>query len=919
MSDASRVFISHAGVDRPWAEWARWHLEHAGYRTVLDCVDWKAGDNFVERMHEALERANPMLLLLSSAYLEPGRFTTDEWTARFAQRRRDPDATLIPMRIDGVDLGVGIWAPIIVPDLFGLASEAAVRLLLATVGGVLEPPVPPPGSPVAPRYPDGPTSPAGVDVGPRRPGSLPPVWNVDRRNPAFTGRDSVLNRVHDGLSGDGRVAVQAVHGMGGVGKTQLVLEYAHRFAGEYDLVWWVSAEQAGLIGEQFTALGAELGIVDAGADSAVARSKVLGHLSGLRRWLLVFDNVVSSEDVLPWLPRGGGHVLITSRRGNWQQIAHALELDVLARDEAVRFLVEQRPGLAADEANRLAEALGDLPLALAQAAGYLSETGMPVAEYRQLLVEETQAVLALGRPLDYPQSLAAAITLSVAALSEVDPAAVAILRLCALLAPEPIPVDLIVDLAQPADPDPPVLAALREVIGKRLVRQEAIGRIGAYGLARLGSGTVTVHRLTQAVVRSQLEPSAYAELSAHLESVLGGMNPGGPKDPENWPAWGRLLPHLLAVDPARTSDPALRECARDAVVYLISRGDTGPARQLAENLVEEWTRRLGADHRDTLRAATELVWALRDLGDYRRLRPLVDDTLTRQINTLGHDDPDTLRSAADLAVVLSVLGHPQRAEEIERDVWERRQRVLGEEHPDTLTSAGNVAASLGLLGRHQEALTLKQQVWGQRRRVLGEEHPDTLTSADSVAASLGELGRHQEALTLKQQVWGQRRRVLGEEHPNTLTSANSVAASLGELGRHQEASTLNQQVWEQRRRVLGEEHPDTLTSANNVAASLGELGRHQKALTLNQQVWEQRERVLGEEHPDTLLAGLNLAVAYFNLGQILPARRLADQVWKGLRKRLGAQHPKTQRAAAVRNSAIQMLGGQAGGKKKRRR
>ncbi|GIM96721.1 FxSxx-COOH system tetratricopeptide repeat protein [Paractinoplanes toevensis] len=893
MSDTSRIFISHTGVDRPWAEWARWHLERAGYATELDCVDWKAGDNFVERMHEALDRSNPMLLLLSSAYLDPGRFTTDEWTARWAQRRKDPDARLIPVRIDNVDLHTGIWAPIIVPSLFDLTPEKAVRLLLDSVGGLPDSPAPV----TAPRYPDSPVPAASADAGPRPPGSLPAVWNVDRRNPAFTGRDSVLNQVHDGLSGDGRVAVQAVHGMGGIGKTQLALEYAHRFAGEYDLVWWVSAEQAGLIGEQFAALGVELGIVDAGADSAVAKSKVLGHLAGLRRWLLIFDNVVNSEDVLPWLPRGGGHVLITSRRGNWHQIAHALELDVLSREEAVRFLVEQRPGLEIVEADRLADAVGDLPLALAQAVGYLSETGMPVTEYQQLLVEETQAVLALGRPIDYPQSLAAAITLNVAALSEADPAAVAILRLCALLAPEPISVDLIVEVAQPTDPFPRVLTALRDVIGKRLARQEAIGRIGAYGLARLGSGTVTVHRLTQAVVRSEMEPSVAAELLAHLESVLGSMNPGGPKNPENWPAWARLLPHLLAVGPAGTDDPVLRECARDAVVYLISRGDTRPAQQLAESLHEEWKQRLGADHRDTLRAATELVWTLRDLGEFSRLRPLVDDTLTRQINTLGHDDPDTLRSAADLAVVLGALGNHPRAEEIERDVWKRRRRVLGEEHPDTLTAAGNVAASLRELGRYQEALALIQQVWEQQRRVLGEDHPEALTAGGNVAMSLRELGRRQEALTLIQQVWEQQRRVLGEEHPDTLMSAGNVAISLGGAGRHEEALALIQQVWEQRRRLLGEEHPYTLTSANNVATSLGALGRHQEALALIQQVWEQRRQVLGEEHPETLMSANNVATSLGALGRHQEALALLRQVWEQQRRLLGEDHPSSLTSA----------------------
>jgi tetratricopeptide (TPR) repeat protein len=915
--DQSRIFISYAGVDLPWAEWVRWHLENAGYDTEMDCVDWKAGDNFVERMNAALERANPMLALLSSAYLDPRRFTVDEWTARFAQRRRDPGAKLIPLRIDGVDLRSGIWAPIIVPHLSGLAPDKAVSVLLDAVRGVTDPSVPS-GPGLQPQYPDGPGLPATADAGPRPPGFLPPVWNVDHRNPAFTGRDEVLNRVHEGLSGGGRVAVQAVHGMGGVGKTQLVLEYAYRFAGEYDLVWWVSAEQAGLIGEQFVALGVELGLVEAGADSTLAKSKVLGHLAGRRRFLLIFDNVVDGEDILPWLPRGAGHVLITSRRGNWQRIAHPVELDVLSREEAVHFLAEQRPGLAADEADQLADALGDLPLALAQAAGYLAETGMPAAEYRQLLAVETEAVLKMGRPVDYPRSLAAAITLNLAALSEVDPAAVAILQLCALLAPEPIPVDVIVEVAQPADPYPQVLEALRKVIGKPLIRQESIGRVGVYGLARLGPGMVTVHRLTQAVVRSQMGLSTSAELSAHLESVLGQMNPGDPKNPENWPSWARLLPHLLAVSPAKTSSPVLRQCASDAVVYLVSRGDAGPARQLAENLYEEWKERLGADHRDTLRAAGGLLWALRDLGEYGRLRPLVDDTLTRQINSLGEDHPDTLRSAADLAIVLVVLGNLRRSEEIARDVWERRRRVLGDEHPDTLTSASSVASSLAELGRHDEALALKEQVWEQQRRVLGEEHPVTLASAGNVGSSLKELGRLQEASEVLERVWEQCRRVLGEEHPTTLTAANNFAASLWETGRGVEALQLQTQVWQQYWQLRGEEHPTTLAAANNVGGWFLELGRLQEASELLERVWEQYRRVLGEDHPNSLKAAVNLAIARYNCGRILPARRLAELAWKGLRERLGDEHPTTRKAAEVRDAATLRMGGLIGGRRRRR-
>jgi tetratricopeptide (TPR) repeat protein len=920
VGEGSRVFISYAGVDRPWAEWARWHLRHAGIDTELDCAG-RAGDNFVERMDAALARPIPMLALLSASYLEPSGFTMDQWTARFAQRRRNPETKLIPVRIDGVDLDAGIWAPIVVPDLSGLDSDAAVQLLLTSVREALAPSTASAAPGAEPGYPDAPKPSGGViDRGPRPPGFLPPVWNVDRRNPAFTGRDDILNQVHEQLSDNRLVAVRAVHGLGGVGKTQLAIEYAYRFSGEYDLVWWISAE-LGSIGEQVAALGVNLGIIDAEADSTLAKSKVMDHLAGQQRSLLIFDNVLDGRDIVPWLPRGKGHVLITSRQGNWQGIAHAVELDVLSREEAVRFLTEQRSGLAATEAGQLAEALGDLPLALAQAAGYLSETGMPVADYRQLLVDETRAVLDLGKPIDYPQSFAAAITLSTAALSDADPAAGAILRLCGLLAPEPIPVDVIVELARPRNPYPRVLEPLREVIGKPMTRQEAIRRIGAYSLARLGLGTVTVHRLTQAVVRSQMESKASAELSAHLETIIGRMNPGDPVDPANWPAWARLLPHLLTVGAAGTADADLRLCARDAVVYLINRGDAGPARQLAEDLYREWKQRLGPDHPDTLRAATELAWALRNLGDYSRLLPLVEDTLARQSGRLpqGPDHPEALRSASDLALVHGALGHHREALDRQEQVWERRRRVLGEEHPDTLTSADNMAGSLRELGRHREALELQRQVWKQRRRVLGEEHPDTLTSADHMAGSLRELERSEEALDLHEQVWGQCRRVLGEEHPSTLTVASSVAATLDALGRHGEALDLQRQVWDRRRRVLGEEHPDTLAAANNVAGSLRDLGRSREALELRKKVWEQCLRVLGEDHPNTLKAAVNLSISMLDLGKTLPARRQVEPAWKGLRDQFGPQHPDTRWAAEVRQEAVQLMGGTVGNRKQRRR
>ncbi|MEV4771422.1 FxSxx-COOH system tetratricopeptide repeat protein, partial [Micromonospora humida] len=567
-----------------------------------------------------------------------------------------------------------------------------------------------------------------------------PVWNLRPRDPNFAGRGSELAELRTRLSSGGAAGVQAIHGLGGVGKTQLALEYAYRHRADYDVVWWISAEQSGAIGEQFSALGIALGVLDAQVDSVIAQSKVKEYLRSRDRWLLIFDNAERPDDLRPWLPDGEGHVLVTSRTTAWGQLARTLELDVLPRLEAVELLTLRLARISATEAGHLAEELGDLPLALAQAASYLAEFGMSVTEYRQVLREETLAVLDEGQPAGYPHSLAAAATLSTTGLGAKDPAALAVLHLCAFLAPEPVPTDLVITIARHADLHLEILAPLAQIVDKPLQRQRSISAVGASGLARVELGTITVHRLVQAIVRDQIDPTVAAELRVRIEAALGTVDPGDPRDTATWPQWSMILPHLLAADPAHTDNPDLRLRSRDAIVYLLCRGDSRPAQQLADNLYQEWKKRHGPDHADTLRAATELVWAYRDLGQFDRLRPLIDDTLTRQISILGHDHPDTLRTASDLAVVQSAFGNHQRALEIDEDVYARRIRILGEDHPDTLTSANNLASSLDSVGEFGRALKIVEDVYRRCVRTIGEDHPDTLMSANNFASTLGSVG-----------------------------------------------------------------------------------------------------------------------------------------------------------------------------------
>src|SRR6185312_3508783 len=274
-------------------------------------------------------------------------------------------------------------------------------------------------------------------LGPLPLGSVLRVWNIPARNPGFTGRDRMLTEVRQRLLAADRAVVEALQGIGGVGKTQLAIEYAHRFAEAYDVAWWVDAEQAGLIGDQFSALGIALGCVQPGAGTDAVRAEVMADLHQRGRWLLVFDNAGNSVDLARWLPGGSGHVLITSRERVWAEIAAPVEVEVLARAESATILQARVTGLRTADADRLAAQLGDLPLAVAQAAGFMAETGTSAAQYLDLLRTQAGKLLDHAAPgSSYPRSLAAATRLAAERLDANDAAAAQLAGLCAFLASE---------------------------------------------------------------------------------------------------------------------------------------------------------------------------------------------------------------------------------------------------------------------------------------------------------------------------------------------------------------------------------------------------------------------------------------------------------------------------------------------------
>ncbi|MFI6401421.1 FxSxx-COOH system tetratricopeptide repeat protein [Streptomyces sp. NPDC050548] len=788
------MFVSHAGADQAWAEWVAWQLQDAGYDVELAVWHWGAGENIVQNMDEALA-AGPMVALFSSAYFESERWTTQEWTAKLATREK-----LIPVRIEDCVVRPMMRA-LRAPALFGLAEEKAREVLLGAVAG-------PAGVPrVAPGFPGqggaGRLRRMGAS-GPRLPGTLPRVWNVPARNAGFVGRDALLVEVRSRLTVGRPVAVVALDGRGGVGKTQLAAEYAHRFCGEYELVWWVRAEDPALIPGQLAALAVETGAAQADTPLEDALRALGRELGSRSRWLVVFDNAEDPEALADFVPSGAGHVLITSRNPDWHGVAAPLDVDVLARRESIDLLRRRTAWLTEADAGRLAEALDDLPLALVQAAAVLRTT--TVDDYLALLVSKASEVTDEGRPRDYPWSLAAQIRLSMQRLREQDPEAAEVMNACALLAPEPFA--LPTSTKRKADEE----SSAGRVVADWRTRNRVLSALHQHGLARVAGGSLHLHRLTQAVLKDQLTDGERAAAARNASVLLAAASPGEAEDPASWPRWPDLLPHLLAIDSTDLVTADVRFAACEACVYLLERGSAPAILPRLEDLHQAWNALLGPDHAHTWWAVNYLAMAFAAVGDHERALALHQDLFDRR-QVLGGDAPETLIAAINLAVRLADVGRVEEAVVLGEETLARQRRVLGEYHPDTLITASNLVAHLADVGRVEDALVLGEDTLARRRRVLGVDHPNTLITAINLAIRLVDVGRVEDALVLGEDTLARQRRVLGEDHPDTLITASNLVADLADVGRVEDALVLGEDTLARRQRVLGEDHPDTLTTA----------------------------------------------------------------------------------------------------------
>jgi hypothetical protein len=649
---------------------------------------------------------------------------------------------------------------------------------------------------------------------PRKPVRLPP------RSALLAGREELLADLDTKLVGGGDAGprIVALCGLGGVGKTSVAVEYAHRHLGELGLAWQFSAEDATVLAAGFAELAAQLGAQDlTGTQDSVASVHALLAASA-GDWLLMFDNAPDRPALARFLPPAGrGRVLVTSRNTDWPP-GQLLDVPVLGLETAAGFLVTRTGDLNEQAAAGVAAELGGLPLALEQAGAYVQASGGSLAGYLASFRRRRSEMLARGETGEYGMTVATTWSLAFTELELSAPTAAGLLRLLAFCAPEPAPVRLMLQprpglVDRLADEVAPVLGPL---LGDELAAGDTVAGLRRYSLVTLaGDGLVLVHRLVQAVTANQMSKGLRQAWRAAAAALIEAAIPADTSLPESWPACALLLPHAQAALPDDSNGMAR------LADYLGWRGSYPAALDLQRRVLTARERSLGPEHPDTLDTRANLAHWTGEAGDtvgarnrYAKLLPICE-------RTLGLEHRETLATRANLARWTGEGGDAARARVQFAELLPNFGRILGAEHPDTLNIRNNLARWTGKAGNEAEARDQYAALLPIRERVLGTEHPKTLTTRSDVANWTGHAGDAAGARDQLDALLPIFVRVLGPQHPDTLMARNNLAYWTGHAGdaagaRDQLVPLLPIFV-----RVLGPQHPDTLNARANLARWTG--------------------------------------------------------------------------------------------------
>lgn len=724
--------------------------------------------------------------------------------------------------------------------------------------------------------------------------TLPLIWNVPyRRNPFFTGRAETLHALHAALhTGDLTVRqAVAISGLGGIGKTQVALEYVYRYSHTYQAVFWARADARELLVTDFAHMATLLALPEhSDQDQGRAVAAVKRWLSRSGNWLLILDNADDLAMIAPFLPEIlGGHLLLTTRTRSTGQIAQPMAMQTLDMEEGMLLLLRRAKLLAGAEpldhspaaqrfrARTIAEIMGGLPLALDQAAAYIEETGCGLNGYIQRYQQRSLALLLRRGNVspDHPESLAATWSLSFEKIALKHPPAIELLQVCAFLQPDAIPEEMLTSGISKLTP------SLRLLARDPFAMDEALEVLITFSLIHRDAEThmLSLHRLVQVVLREQMDEQTqrlWAERTVQVvEQAFLSVSF------TTWQNSQECLPHALVcgelIEQFHLTSPAALSLLNKAGSYLRERGHYREAGRLLTTALA-LSEETQAENAPLLaQSLNNLGLLAHDQGKYTRSESLLQRALTLYEQLWGPDHLMVAQCLSNQAENYRVQVRQSEMEELVRRALAIRERELGASHPDVARSLNQLANLYHSQCKYSLAEPLYQRALEILRRTLGAEHIDVAQNLNNLASLYESLGKYALAKPLYQQALSFCENHLGEYHAHTATALLNLAEVYRVQGGYEQAEQLHRRALAIREQTLGADHHHVARSLNALAEISLACKRYHESEDLISRALVIWEKTLGQRHHYTAIGLDTLARLRNAQGQPAEAGELASR------------------------------------------
>lgn len=747
----------------------------------------------------------------------------------------------------------------------------------------------------------------------------------------FKGRDDIITEINSRRLTENKeataiVAKQAIHGLGGIGKTRLAVEYAWQYLSDYSACLFVSADSPENLNRNLALLCGPTILDLPEQDEQKEDLQVVAVRRWLNQnvgWLMIVDNVdtfdavKTVEKLLPSLQ--SGHILITSRRTDWNDSIQTLPLDILAQEDAVAFLLNKtenyRTPTEEDEsiARSLVITLGGLALAIEQAGAFLKKKRISLLEYKERW-DNQEVKLRHFQPNDYPSSLAVTWETSFDQLSD---EAQSLLNTLCWFSSDPIPRETIENAFASNELFSMAAIGSGGDADNYLDLEDILDELGSLSLLSWDNGNsdFSVHRLVQEITKSRLteeEKTEYVDLAILI--VTYGAPDTTVYDVQSWNVMERLRPHF---------EHLIKECQTIGVVehaswpmyilggYLREKGLLKDAETLMRRALAIDEIRLGEKHPDFAKELGSLAIILQYLGRPKEAEPIMRRALNISEAHYGIDHPDTAHQVGNLATILGENGELKEAEQLILRSIKINEKHYGKNHYVLFRDLRSLAGIFQQTDRKREAIPLMLRALEISETHFGLDHPSVAYILSGYGQLLSDLGLKADAEPLMRRALSIVESTYGNDHISIVEEASNLAKLLWQTNRNEEAETLMRHVLEILEAHFDNDHPNFVIHLSNLAMLLRDKKCFREAESLMRRSLAISQKNYDGHHPNIATRLINLSLIYEDTGRLLEAESLSRQgveIFLRSLERTGKKHPHADTALSNYENLLRKMG-----------